>query len=329
MAFVSNELPARLFLANASCSGIVVAISAALMQLSAPPWRTAMLPIRTLSAGFGYRWRIALRAVVAFAYEAVTAFVPYCITAMATRPRRTAPSRRAAAHSTTSHPVDSRMSSLGASTPQALTPQSVNAHASNPQVSGSQAKPTATWTRNLAVTAFGVCLFSVLWITGVGTLADLIRGGVVTGAGQVNLHPFSSSINWATWLLNVLLFVPLGFLLPCGWRGFDRAGRSLAFGFCLSLAIELSQLLNFRVTDVDDLIANTLGMLVGLAIYRLVRRIAMRACPRWWSRHLGRQSLLPTHCAVACSAAMFAGVFVLYASSRHAEMRIVSVLDQL
>lgn len=267
-----------------------------------------------------------MRAVVALAYEAVTAFVPYCIAAMATRPRSPRSSRRGALE-------PANASRCGDASQAQLSRARVGAHQgplhTHEQSRYAQAKPAAKWTRRLAVAAFGVCLFSVLWITGVGTLADLFRGGVVTGSGQVNLQPFNSYINWATWLLNALLFVPLGFLLPCGWRGFDRVGSSLAFGFCLSLAIELSQLLNFRVTDMDDLIANTLGMLVGLAIYRLVRRIAIRACPRWWQRHMGSQSLLPAHCAVACSAAMFAGVFMLYASSRHAEMRIVSVLDQL
>ena len=274
-----------------------------------------------------------MRAVVALAYEAVTAFVPYCIAAMAMRPRSPRSSRRGALEPANasrcgdaSQAQPSRARVGGTSGALHTHKQSLHTHV---QPRHDQAKPAAKWTRRLAVAAFGVCLFSVLWITGVGSLADLFRGGVVTGSGQVNLQPFNSYINWATWLLNVLLFVPLGFLLPCGWRGFDRVGSSLAFGFCLSTAIELSQLLNFRVTDVDDLIANTLGMLVGLAIYRLVRRIAMRACPRWWQRHMGSQSLLPAHCAVACSAAMFAGVFMLYASSRHAEMCIVSVLDQL
>ena len=38
---------------------------------------------------------------------------------------------------------------------------------------------------------------------------------------------------------NILLFVPLGFLLPLFWRYFGRAKRTSLFGFGVSLSIEL------------------------------------------------------------------------------------------
>lgn len=69
--------------------------------------------------------------------------------------------------------------------------------------------------------------------------------------------------------LNVLLFMPLGVLL----RGLMRRGVIVATvtGFLVSLAIETTQLTGmwgiyscaYRVFDVDDLIANTAGALLG------------------------------------------------------------------
>jgi len=69
--------------------------------------------------------------------------------------------------------------------------------------------------------------------------------------------------------LNVLLFVPLGFFLRLAWRrGFVVAG---IMGFAVSLAIETTQLTGvwglypcaYRLFDVDDLLANTAGAVVG------------------------------------------------------------------
>ncbi len=42
-------------------------------------------------------------------------------------------------------------------------------------------------------------------------------------------------------------------------------------GFTLSLIIELSQLFNRRITDIDDLMMNTLGALIGWAIFRMMK----------------------------------------------------------
>ena len=53
-------------------------------------------------------------------------------------------------------------------------------------------------------------------------------------------------------LLNVLLFVPLGFFLPLFWKKFSAFGYTLLFGFCTSLLIELLQIFTFRATDVND-----------------------------------------------------------------------------
>ncbi|MGN0071901.1 MAG: VanZ family protein [Atopobiaceae bacterium] len=199
----------------------------------------------------------------------------------------------------------------------------VNAHRSRAAASASP-RPSM-WVHRLAVALFGICLFSILWICGVGTFADLWRGTSLKIMLNINLVPFDAYLNWTTWALNVVLFVPLGFLLPCCWEGYDRIGHTALFGFLFSLAIELSQLLNFRVTDIDDLIANTLGAVVGCIVFLVLRALI----PRWWERHLGSQTLEPRGNAAKDAAVLFLGVFFLYASRRHAEMGIVNFLDRL
>jgi glycopeptide antibiotics resistance protein len=74
----------------------------------------------------------------------------------------------------------------------------------------------------------------------------------------------------------VALFVPLGFLLPLLAPRLDRLWRTVAAGFLLSTAVELSQLAfpGIRRPDVNDVLANTLGTAVGFLAYRLLRRRA-------------------------------------------------------
>ena len=72
--------------------------------------------------------------------------------------------------------------------------------------------------------------------------------------------------------LNIILFMPLGFILPLLWRRFRSRKRIILTGFLFSLAIELSQLLNYRITDVDDLIMNSLGAWLGYELLMFLNR---------------------------------------------------------
>ena len=65
------------------------------------------------------------------------------------------------------------------------------------------------------------------------------------------------------YLLNFFLFVPMGFLVPLLWKQYRTENHVLLFGFGTSFAIEVLQMFCGRTTDVDDLLMNTLGALIG------------------------------------------------------------------
>ena len=90
----------------------------------------------------------------------------------------------------------------------------------------------------------------------------------------LNLIPFQdfSRSNLLGMVLNAVMFAPLGFLLPAYVERYRHWGRTLAAGFLTSLTVELIQLCTFRATDVDDLIMNTLGTLVGFLLAKLIFR---------------------------------------------------------
>lgn len=74
-------------------------------------------------------------------------------------------------------------------------------------------------------------------------------------------------------VLNVLLFVPLGFFLPLMWRKYRRMKTTLLFGMGMTAAIELLQLLAYRATDINDIITNFAGTVIGYMLFRLVMHI--------------------------------------------------------
>jgi glycopeptide antibiotics resistance protein len=76
--------------------------------------------------------------------------------------------------------------------------------------------------------------------------------------------------------LNIIMCIPLGILLPVLWNTFLNGKKIIAYGFFLSLYIELTQLLNIRVTDVNDLIFNSLGAAIGYLIYKLLKKTLKR-----------------------------------------------------
>ena len=72
---------------------------------------------------------------------------------------------------------------------------------------------------------------------------------------------------------NILMFVPTGIILPILYKRLNSFWKVVAIGAAMSLAIELIQLLfPNSTTDIDDLILNTLGVILGYEIYRLFRR---------------------------------------------------------
>ncbi len=77
---------------------------------------------------------------------------------------------------------------------------------------------------------------------------------------------------------NVLAFMPLGFLLPLIADKKLKLWSVTLIAFGLSLGIELTQLVT-RVgsCDVDDLILNTIGGVVGYGCYVIFRKIRKKA----------------------------------------------------
>jgi len=123
---------------------------------------------------------------------------------------------------------------------------------------------------------FLLYLYAAFSAAGIGTVWDVGQYDTLIRLDEINLLPFQSE-GAMTYVLNIVMFLPLGFLLPYIWKEYRSLKRTAAAGACLSLAIEVCQLFNLRATDVDDLMMNTLGAVFGYLLWYLFHRLFPKA----------------------------------------------------
>ena len=87
-------------------------------------------------------------------------------------------------------------------------------------------------------------------------------------------------------VLNVLMLVPLGILLPMACPRLRRGWRTVLCICLLIVGIETLQYFIGRSCDVDDLIMNTAGGIIGWGLFAGANRLWKGR--RWWQNALGQ-----------------------------------------
>lgn len=103
----------------------------------------------------------------------------------------------------------------------------------------------------------------------------------------INMVPFVDVIHergdyWRQLVLNVVMTVPFGFLLPLTNSKYASFLKVVIITFLLSLSIELVQplLSGARSADITDIITNVAGSAVGYIIYMVFRPIIHKILAR-------------------------------------------------
>lgn len=78
---------------------------------------------------------------------------------------------------------------------------------------------------------------------------------------------------------NIGLFVPVGFFISLLWN--MKIGKTLLYGCLISCCIEIFQLPLIRVTDIDDVILNTAGAILGCLMYCVLRKYKRDFCNKF------------------------------------------------
>ena len=145
----------------------------------------------------------------------------------------------------------------------------------------------------LSYTGFFLYAVLMLWLLFGQRLGYAFEGAYWEKlAANINLMPFKTVTGYVADLFsdvsfgefrhavinlvgNVIMFVPLGFLLPCVVRRMRSFLRHFAYCAVLIVFIELIQLFTLLGSlDIDDLLLNLIGTTVGYLIFKAVNTAA-------------------------------------------------------
>lgn len=176
----------------------------------------------------------------------------------------------------------------------------------------------------------GIVLFLLCcWLLLVLTLTTLSRGANFTGS--FNIDFFSAYVNaWNKWstselqliIFNMLMFTPLGFLLPLFWKKAEKFKVTFFVSIGLTIGIEIVQLLTGTgIFELDDLFHNCIGSLFGyfciMAVLSIIREKRVRFAP------LGKVLIFP------CVIGMIIGtVSFVYEQQPYGNMPILPAAKQ-
>lgn len=167
------------------------------------------------------------------------------------------------------------------------------------------------------------------WFLLVLGLTSLSRGANYTG--ELNVDFFSGYISaWNNWsiselqliIFNMLMFAPLGFLLPLLWKKAEKMWVTLAVSLGLTTLIEVTQLLTGTgIFEFDDLFHNTVGGLFGyfciMAILTPIKEKTIRFAP------IAKVLMIP--CVVSL---ILGAVFFVYDRQPYGNMDILPSVKQ-
>ena len=119
---------------------------------------------------------------------------------------------------------------------------------------------------------FTIYLFLIIWIILFKLSVSIEQ---LPHFRSINLIPFyypnKTTYQIKEVLENMIIFIPFGLYLK---TLNIHNSRTIFLGFLLSLSLELSQyIFGIGASDITDLITNTLGVIIGVGIYQLLKKL--------------------------------------------------------
>ena len=100
-------------------------------------------------------------------------------------------------------------------------------------------------------------------------------GDVQSFFSSYRLAWYSCSVQgWRNITLNILLFIPLGFLFPFWSEKLNKFLIALSMGLLFSVSVEtLQYVMKIGVFECDDILNNTLGVVLGYCLLQILRQL--------------------------------------------------------
>jgi glycopeptide antibiotics resistance protein len=86
---------------------------------------------------------------------------------------------------------------------------------------------------------------------------------------------------------NIIMFIPLGFLIPIVIKKARKWHKTTLIVLLITISIETFQYFIGRSSDIDDIITNLLGGMIGYAMFKGVNQLFRNK--KWWGKCLGRE----------------------------------------
>nr|WP_302600114.1 VanZ family protein [uncultured Cellulosilyticum sp.] len=141
-----------------------------------------------------------------------------------------------------------------------------------------------TWRRELGVHCFIMYMVSLYEITAIRFGLGLSMENMMMRQTRVSLEPMVVLLKWLKkgiwWHLfynvvgNCVWFIPMGILVPALFKKQRKLWKVTMIGAFVSSSIEILQyILCTGVTDIDDVIFNTLGTIIGYCIWKVLKKL--------------------------------------------------------
>lgn len=114
-----------------------------------------------------------------------------------------------------------------------------------------------------------ICLFQVVSFEDQNTINSLNN---LTPFKEILRYHLGSNLFLKNVIGNMIMFIPYGFFVTFLTK-INRKREALILVLTASLSIELTQIIIGRVFDVDDIILNVIGGMIGYFLYRLLDKI--------------------------------------------------------
>lgn len=138
--------------------------------------------------------------------------------------------------------------------------------------------------RQIAYFLLGVCVLVICTATFLGWIVACVLDGrsVLAAERSLNLIPFQFiTETWAMGarkqitqtIANVVMFLPLGSVFPVAFKKARMFWKTTAYMMLFSFFIEFVQYFIGRSADIDDLMLNTLGGMLGFLVFYVFSKI--------------------------------------------------------
>lgn len=97
----------------------------------------------------------------------------------------------------------------------------------------------------------------------------------IVGRNEVVSQIDIADVSILNLLSNIFLFSPIGFFVPLINKRYISLKKIILIGVSTSCVVEVIQLFIGRSCDIDDVILNTCGVVIGFIIFKVYKRIVL------------------------------------------------------